>query len=534
MKGAPMIRSVRLAVVLLGLVLGSASLIAGAQSPPMPPDRKAFTDASRIKEPDKKIEAFEKFIADYPKSTALYSAHQAIFDTLVKNYPDQKENILAQAASALEKAPDFSRPFLYDSLANRLFEAGVMLDEAVKFATKGLAVTEEELLKQAKQRKATYYATLGRIYSKQGKLKEAEQNLNQARDFNPNLISASIGLAELYVKKGDEKQALETYANAAASGKLPAEPRKQFESLYSKSNKGSLQGLEEMLDAKYTKLYPNPVKAEHYKASDKRASRAVLAEVFTGSGCPPCVAADLGFDAMMERYKREELAVLMFHLHIPQPDPMTNPASLARAKVYGVGSVPSYVLDGKLSGGGGPREGTQSFFDRVNPDVEKQLEMASGADLKLDVALDGLTVKAKAAVSNIKNESDKLKLQIVLAEDKLRHMGENGVRFHPMVVRSLAGPEYGGFAITAKDGQSFEWSFDINAIAAEAKKHLDEYEKSGHRGEPFTFSEKKDQIDPNNLTVVAYIQDEKSKAVLQSVLMKVKSSVASNANRTEK
>jgi tetratricopeptide (TPR) repeat protein len=529
-----MIRSIRFSVVLLGLWLISESIIALAQSPPMSPDRKALTDATRIKEPDKKIEALEKFIADNPRSTSLFAAHQAIFETLVKNYPDQKEKILAQAGLAIEKAQDFSRPFVYDTLANRLFDAGVMLDEAEKLATKGLAVTEEELLKQAKQRKSGYYATLGRINLKQGKLKEAEQHLKQARDFNPNLVSASIGLAELYVEKGDEKLALETYVTAAARGKLPPEPRKQFESLYSKSNKGSLQGLEEMLDAAYTRLYPLPIKVEHYRPSDKRANRTVLAEVFTGSGCPPCVAADLGFEAMMERYKRDELAVLMFHLHIPMPDPMTNPATQARAKFYGVSSVPSFTIDGKLSGSGGTREMTQSFYDRVNPDVEKQLETAAAADLKLDVALDGLTVKTKVAVSNIKSESDKLKLQIVLAEDKLRYTGENGIRFHPMVVRALAGPEYGGLAITSKDGQSFDWSFDVSAIKAEVKKHLDEYEKSGLRGDAFTFSEKKDEIDPNNLTVVAYVQDETSKTVLQAVLMKAKSSLTSNANLKEK
>src|SRR5262249_19213586 len=163
--------------------------------------------------------------------------------------------------------------------------------------------------------------------------------------------------------------------------------------------------------------------AEHYNPSEKRTKRTALAEVFTGSGCPPCVAADLGFDAMMERYKRDELAVLMYHLHIPAPDPMTNPATQARSKFYGVMSVPSFMIDGKLGGGGGPREMTQNFYDRINPDVETRLETAAAADLKLDAALDGLKVKTKVAVSNIKSESDKLKLQIVLAEDKLRYTG---------------------------------------------------------------------------------------------------------------
>ncbi|HET9532792.1 MAG TPA: tetratricopeptide repeat protein [Blastocatellia bacterium] len=505
---------------------------APAQSP-MPADRKAYMEAARIKEPDKKIAAMEKFIADFPRSQSVTFAHQAIFEVLVKNHPDQKDKILASAGKAVETASDFLKTSLYNDLAAKLFEAGILLDEAEKLAIKGLAVTEEELAKQARHLKTGYYATLGHIYLKQGKLADAEKNLKQAYEFNPQLSSASIGLAELYLKQGNEKLALESYATAAVSGKLPAESRKQMETLYSKSHQGSLAGLEEMLDAKYNQLYPLPVKFDHYKPSAKRTNRTVLAEIFTGSGCTACAAADLGFDAMMERYKRDELAVLMYHLHIPEPDPMTNPATQARSNFYGVQGLPGYALDGRQQSGGGSRDMAQEFYDRVNPDVEKRLETAAEADLKLDALMDGPTIKAKATVSNVRSDSTGLKLHIVLAEDKLRYNGENGIRFHPMVVRSVAGPGYGGFAVTAKDSQSFEWTFDIKAISAEARKHLDEYEKAGHHGEPFTFGEKKDQIDPDNLTLVAFVQDEKTKAILQTTSMKLKRQVASSNNQEQ-
>lgn len=518
-----------ISLLLVALLVFTASpMIApsSAQSPSMPADQKAFGDALRIKEPDKKIEALEKFLADFPRSGIAASAHQAIFDTLVKAYPDQKEKILERANRAVESAQEFSKPFIYESIATKLFEAGILLDEAERFASQGLAVTEEALAKQARQRKAGYYATLGRIYLKQGKLKEAEQHLKQAREFNPSLASAALGWAELSLKQGNEKQALDAYASAAVSGRLPEEARKQLEALYRKANNDSLKGLEEMLDNQYNHLNPLPVKVAHYQPSAKRADRIVLAEVFTGAGCPPCVAADLAFDALLERYKRTELAVLMYHLHIPVPDPMTNPSTMARSKFYGVQGVPSYALDGKSSGGGGSREMTQGFYDRVNPDVEKQLETAAQADIKLDLTVNGSMIQAKAAVSKITSDSDKLKLHIVLAEDRLRYTGENGIRFHPLVVRSVAGADYGGLPITAKDGQSFDWSFDINAISEEIRKHLSAYELVGHRGEPFTFSDKKHQIDANHLTVVAFVQDEKSKAILQAVSVKVKPAMA--------
>jgi tetratricopeptide (TPR) repeat protein len=304
----------RFSAVLLCAALIGAITIAVAQTPPdsprpaapaMPPDRKAYTDATKLTDPDKKVEALEKFIADFPKSTTVSTAHQTIFDTLVKSHPEQKDKILVNAEKTLEKSQDFQRPFLYEQFARKLLDAGILLDEAEKLANKGLVAIDEEMLKQTKLRKAGSYAMLGRIFLKQGKLKEAEQNLQQAKEFNPKLVAASVGLAELYSKQGKEQLALDTYLNAAINGKLPAEDRKQFEALYSKSNKGSLAGLEEKLDAEYNKLYPTPIKVEHYKPSEKRSNRTVLAEVFTGAGCGPCVAADLGFDAMMERYKRD-------------------------------------------------------------------------------------------------------------------------------------------------------------------------------------------------------------------------------------
>ena len=316
MSRRTLITSVLLLCVMLSLSLAGIS----AQMPTaITPDRKALTDAVKIKEPDKKIEALEKVISDFPKSQTVSSAHQAIFETLVKSYPDQKDKILSNADKAIDTAPDFIRPFICSNLGNRLFEASILLDDAERLLKKGLVLTEEAIAKQKSQQESGYYATLGRIYVKQGKLKDAEKSLKRARELNPQLSSASLGLAELYMKRGDQKQALEAYSSAAITSKMTPESRKQLETLYAKYNQGSGAGLDEMLDKKYAQIYPIPVKIEHYTPTAKRTNRTALAEVFTGSGCPPCAAADLGFDAMMERYGRSELTVVMYHLHIPQP-----------------------------------------------------------------------------------------------------------------------------------------------------------------------------------------------------------------------
>src|SRR5581483_8033880 len=124
------------------------------------------------------------------------------------------------------------------------------------------------------------------------------------------------------------------------------------------------------------------------------------AEVFTGAACGPCVAADLAFEAMLQRYSRKELVVLMYHMHIPGPDPMVNPATLARGRYYGVGGVPGYNIDGLgLKTGGGPKEMTKDNYSRTNPVIEKQLEAPAEAQIKLDATMEGGVVKVNANVS---------------------------------------------------------------------------------------------------------------------------------------
>jgi hypothetical protein len=51
------------------------------------------------------VEALEKFIADFPGSSSLGAANQAILDTLIKNWPERPDKILAQANKLINAAP---------------------------------------------------------------------------------------------------------------------------------------------------------------------------------------------------------------------------------------------------------------------------------------------------------------------------------------------------------------------------------------------------------------------------------------------
>lgn len=501
------------------------------QTPATPPDQKAYREARSIRDPQKKIDALEKFLKDFTDSSSMLAARLDIVETLIKNFPDQKERIRAEAEKTL-LVSDFS--LTYNQIATKLLEAGVMLDYAEELGQRGVARFEEEMATNVGRLRANYQATLGNIYLKEGKTKEAEQAFKKANEYDSTNASAVVGLAAIAEKNGDRKAALDYFTSALVLGPMKEADRKKVETLYRQTHNDSLAELEEMLDAKYRQLNPLPFQVAPYKAAAARTNRTVLAELFTGSGCLPCVAADLGFDAMLERYSRQELAVLVYHLHIPLPDPMTNPSTQARAKFYSAANTPSYLFDGIKRVGGGFRAQTQNFYSANYPRVEERLILPAEAELKLSAALEGGQVKAKVTVDQIKGAAADLKLQIALAENELRFTGENGIRFHPMVVRSLGGKDALGFPVAAQGPTAVEWTFDLKAIESEIKRYLDDYEKEGHRGDEFTFSEKKYQLDPNNLSVVAFVQDEKSRNVLQTVYVKVKASAAASSQKAEK
>ena len=233
------------------------------------------------------------------------------------------------------------------------------------------------------------------------------------------------------------------------------------------------------------------------------------------------MGAGLAFNAAQERYTRQDFIALNYHVHIPAPDPMVNPATQKRQEFYGVRSSPSYAFDGDMDGGGGSADNAKSIFEsKVGPAIEKRLAERPGARISLRATSTGSTVKVKADVSKVTSKSGKLRLQIALAEDMVTYSGENGERFHPMVVRSMAldAKSDQGFALKPGKGGSFEYTFDVAKAVADAVAHLEDYETNTRKGE-YKFRQRKHDI-TGGLVVVAFVQDEATKKVLQATYLK--------------
>ncbi|MGI9035788.1 MAG: tetratricopeptide repeat protein [Pyrinomonadaceae bacterium] len=490
------------------------------------PDFKAYTLAMREKDPTKKLTVLEKFVNDFPKSFLLPTVRAELLNTVIKIDPNNKERIYEQAlktiASVKTEFP-FGSPAAvsntYNSVVIALYGAK-MDDKAEEIAQKGIALIDEVSAKTVFAAKYPMWLRLGQIYLRKNDMKTAEKYFNQSitGDYEGN--AALLGLAEIAGKRKKGKQQLAYLLQADAKGAMKREQRAALETLYVKQH-GSAAGLREMLDENYKRANPFPFTVAKYTPTAQRSKRTVLAELFTGAECHPCITADTAFEAFLERYNPAEVAVLIYDLHIPSPDPITNPATVARAKFYKASSTPTYFINGndRQSGGGVNRKESEFFYNKITPLIDAQLEKPNEADLQLSATLENNVIKTTAKYDNLKGDYSGLRLYIGLVENELSYMGGNGVRFHPMVVRELGGTDRDGFALKDKSGR-IEWQFDLQKVSLDLKNYIDKYEQEQQKDDKnFAFAEKKYDINPKNLSVIAFIQDEKTKNVLQSAFV---------------
>jgi hypothetical protein len=525
------------------------------------PDMKAYQDAVKISDVDKKIEALAKVKADFPDSPVVDMADSQILGALVKRAGDATKSVLDQAAKMAEREAGPRRGAA--AVASSLLNANLLLDEAERFAEKGVAELKDEqayiearrkdaarqLAESAKRNpdaateplpddatlqegyRSTLQSalnTLAQIYDKRGKAAAAEKTFLESYRISARGATgatAALKLAEYAKAAGREADQFEYLTTVAVAGRLKAPDRATYEALYTKLHGGTLDGLETMLDARYVRENPMPVHVTPYVRTKDRTSRVVLAEIFTGAGCPPCVGVDYAFEGALERYQPSELAVLMYHLHIPQPDPLTNPSTLKRAEFYAIRGTPTTIIDGQERVGGGSASMAPKIYkDTVEPAIEKRLTTRPGARVGLSASREtGDRVRARVSVDRAPREAAKLRLHVVLAEERVRYSGENGVRFHPMVVRGVAAAakDTQGFAVTGGKPLTIEYVFDVKQLVEDAKAHLDNFEVNSPRFGKFQFMAKKHDIDPATLLIVAYVQNEETKDVLQAAVVRV-------------
>jgi thiol-disulfide isomerase/thioredoxin len=571
--------------LLLIVVPASFSQAQASDSAPvkkqLPADVRAYKAAQAVVDPEKRLAAMRSFVKEYPKSGSVSDAQSEILKILLDNFPEGTVEIEKQAKLTVKDSGKGHVAWLLAEAGTN----GVDLKLAEKFAKEEAAhlseafydkdtlaiyakykVTPpkpEALHKGYVNTRADALAELADVYLRESKSTQAAALISEAFTLDPLVDDVNSERGRLALLDHKDGLALESFERAQLVGAISTADRKKMMELYREAHGGSEEGFDAEMDARYAQLFPSPFPAG--KPSTKDVHHTVLLELFTGSACPPCVGADLSIDAVLDAYPRSEVVALAFDEHRPDPDPLANPDSVARRQVYDINGTPSFVLDGVLQDlHGAYRDGSRELHDKLAKLVEAYASLPSGVELKLsaDAASGGVSHLIHAhAIGQLPNTGEVAKIiaakpksdepataapkadtkappadampaaaapaepQLVvnfaLVEDEIRYSGENGIRFHRMVVRSLAKPADSGFRVTAGDNFSLDASFDPVAISAALRTYLDDYEQHNDRFGKITFISKDTTIRPSHLAIAAWVQDSVSHRVLQAAFIPV-------------
>ncbi|MBL8822823.1 MAG: hypothetical protein JNJ77_09570 [Planctomycetia bacterium] len=254
------------------------------------------------------------------------------------------------------------------------------------------------------------------------------------------------------------------------------------------------------------------------------ANQVAVLELFTGAQCPPCVAADVAFDALEKAYDHKDLVLIQYHMHIPGPDPMTNPDTVARFNYYrklfpnDMRGTPSTLFNGKPgAGSGGGMDRAQAKFEQYKEIIDPILEKSSQVKVNGTASRDGDKIDIHLDVYGVE-VADQLKLKTIIVEETVKYVGSNRLRFHHQVVRAMPGGIEG---VSIKDKNfKHQVSADISKLRSELNNYLDEFGKT----RPFPSTNR--PLDMKNLKVIALVQNQETGEIVQACQIDVTGKVA--------
>jgi hypothetical protein len=266
--------------------------------------------------------------------------------------------------------------------------------------------------------------------------------------------------------------------------------------------------------------HPIPFKFEPYKGRKAPSKRVAVVELFTGAQCPPCVSADIAFDAGLQAYKPADVVFLEYHLHIPGPDPMTNADSVARAKYYGneVEGTPTAFINGKVTSPlGGVRDTSAYTYETLSEEINAALETETPVTLTAKATRKGEKFEVEAEYAGVKKTGENTRLRFVVVEDVVHFVGRNKQREHHHVVRGFIGKPEGFEVKKARDSQAV--MMNVTDLKKTLGDYLEGYTDTFSMTKPF--QGKENPLELKNLKVIALIQDDDTKEILQAAQVDV-------------
>lgn len=251
------------------------------------------------------------------------------------------------------------------------------------------------------------------------------------------------------------------------------------------------------------------------KISVRKNQRRVLLELFTSAESPGSLSLDIATGAIARTFPGEEVVVLRYHQHTGGSNPLANADSEAKLDDYRIVSKPSLLRNGKLiSDAAAPAVIAADYYNELVKRVDESLKESTELQISLQAKkfADELTVDAMVGGQEIERD---WRLVLVLAEERVDYEGANDLRFHEMVVRDIL------TAIPGNPSQNGKLQFRRKIHISDIRDSLNDSLIKRENDTKQEFLHK--PLDLKNLHVVAYVQNIKTKEVLQVSHVKVKS-----------
>lgn len=327
---------------------------------------------------------------------------------------------------------------------------------------------------------------------------------------------------------------LEAMWHQMRAGQPPGDPtpRERLLKLWEEKH-GSVDGFEAFVESTYRQRLGEII--EQTKAAGPEAvpadagNHTVLVELFTGAMCPPCVAGDLALAALRQTYPTSEVVVLQFHQHIPGPDPLSNQDSEDRFGYYSAQGTPAVFIDGltpPAPGVGGVLQHIRQAYGVIRPIVDERLKVTNDVTIAATAAVDNGELSVEAQVNGVPDDQlGSMRLRLAIVEAEVAMAAPNGIRTHEYVVREMLG---GAKGVGAKSGQLAN---SVQMPIAELKQHLVDYLKQFEVGRDVSFPEK--PLELKSLSLVAWVQNDQTREVLQTVVVPVTGEIIFPEEKTE-
>jgi len=244
-------------------------------------------------------------------------------------------------------------------------------------------------------------------------------------------------------------------------------------------------------------------------------NRTVLVELFTSADAAASVAIELSAAALVKTFQPSELALMTYQLHAPSPNPLACAEAMERFGYYARGGaiqgIPAIVVDGQVVElNGGPVSVAKERYQALRDRIAAALDKPSAAKIDLTVEPKDSSFVVKANISELAKPGETVFLRFAVIESRIRYEGSSGQRYHHHVVRAMPGG-LKGFALT-KNSHEETVTVSLEAIRTAQKKHLDDFAAR----EQVEFPRPERPLELTNLKLVAFIQDDSNRAILQS------------------